>query len=121
MNKYLVLAAAAVVALGVSAAQPLTTESVVKGDYLVFGQLIPHGQQEIVKHAGLQVIHADGAVTLRGFDPARTYRVTEIDRGAKLHGDFDGVTRTGEQLMKDGLAVELAGEYDSAVLTVNAL
>ena len=33
--------------------------------YLAFGQLIPHGQQEIVKHAGLQAIHADGAVTLR--------------------------------------------------------
>ncbi|MBQ6137377.1 MAG: alpha-galactosidase [Kiritimatiellae bacterium] len=33
--------------------------------YLVFGQLIPQGQQEIVKHAGLQAIHSDGAVTLR--------------------------------------------------------
>ena len=32
---------------------------------LAFGQLIPQGQQEIVKHAGLQVLHADGAVTLR--------------------------------------------------------
>ena len=33
--------------------------------YLAFGQLIPLEQQEIVKYAGLQVIHADGAVTLR--------------------------------------------------------
>ena len=33
--------------------------------YLAFGQVIPSGQQEIVKHAGLQAIHADGAVTLR--------------------------------------------------------
>lgn len=33
--------------------------------YLAFGQLIPEGQQEIVKYGGLQVIHADGAVTLR--------------------------------------------------------
>lgn len=33
--------------------------------YLAFGQLIPQGQQEIVKYGGLQVIHADGAVTLR--------------------------------------------------------
>jgi alpha-galactosidase len=33
--------------------------------YLAFGQLVPQGQQEIVKHAGLQVIHDDGAVTLR--------------------------------------------------------
>ena len=38
---------------------------IVLSGYLVFGQLIPSGQQEIVKHAGLQVIHADGAVTLR--------------------------------------------------------
>ena len=41
------------------------TEMALAG-YLAFGQLIPSGrQQEIVKHAGLQVIHADGAVTLR--------------------------------------------------------
>ena len=33
--------------------------------YLAFGQVIPSAQREIVKHAGLQVIHADGAVTLR--------------------------------------------------------
>lgn len=33
--------------------------------YLAFGQLIPEGQQEIVKYGGLQVVHADGAVTLR--------------------------------------------------------
>ena len=33
--------------------------------YLAFGQLIPQGQQEIVKYGGLQAIHADGAVTLR--------------------------------------------------------
>lgn len=26
--------------------------------YLAFGQLIPEGQQEIVKYSGLQVIHA---------------------------------------------------------------
>ena len=81
MNKYLVLAAAAVVSLGLSAAQPLTTETVAKGDYLVFGQLIPHGQQEIVKHAGLQVIHADGAVTLRLKETGRT----ETQEGAAKH------------------------------------
>ena len=33
--------------------------------YLAFGQFIPGRQQEIVKYGGLQVIHADGAVTLR--------------------------------------------------------
>jgi alpha-galactosidase len=39
--------------------------------YLAFGQLIPGGQQEIVKYAGLQVIHADGAVTLRLVETGR--------------------------------------------------
>ena len=39
--------------------------------YLAFGQLISQGQQEIVKYAGLQVIHADGAVTLRLHETAR--------------------------------------------------
>ena len=39
--------------------------------YLAFGQLIPGGQQEIVKYAGLQVVHADGAVTLRLVETGR--------------------------------------------------
>lgn len=34
--------------------------------YLAFGQLIPEGQQEIVKYGGLQVIHADGAAAVFG-------------------------------------------------------
>jgi len=38
---------------------------IVVTSYLAFGQLIPEGQQEIVKYGGLQAIHADGAVTLR--------------------------------------------------------
>ena len=42
--------------------------------YLAFGQLIPQGQQEIVKHAGLQVLHADGAVTLRLKEAGREKR-----------------------------------------------
>ena len=44
---------------------------------LAFGQLIPQGQQEIVKHAGLQVLHADGAVTLR---------LKEADREKRAEG-----------------------------------
>ena len=40
--------------------------------YLAFGQLIPQGQQEIVKYGGLQTIHADGAVTLRLKEAGRT-------------------------------------------------
>jgi len=42
--------------------------------YLAFGQLIPQGQQEIVKYGGIQVIHADGAVTLRLKETVREER-----------------------------------------------
>ena len=45
--------------------------------YLAFGQLIPQGQQEIVKHAGLQVLHADGAVTLRLKETGREKRAED--------------------------------------------
>ena len=43
----------------------MTTIKIALAGYLAFGQLTNDKQQEIVKHAGLQVIHADGAVTLR--------------------------------------------------------
>ena len=49
--------------------------------YLAFGQLIPQRQQEIVKHAGLQVVHADGAVTLRLREEGRDVR---DEKGAKI-------------------------------------
>ena len=49
----------------------MTTMEIALAGYLAFGQLVPHGQQEIVKHAGLQVIHADGAVTLRLMETGR--------------------------------------------------
>ncbi len=44
---------------------PLTTLEVAMSGLLAFGQVIPNWEKEIVKHAGLQVIHADGALTLR--------------------------------------------------------
>jgi alpha-galactosidase len=40
--------------------------------FLTFGQVIPTWQKEIVKHAGLQLVHADGAVTLRLKEMGRT-------------------------------------------------
>ena len=50
----------------------MTTTEIVLAGYLAFGQLIPHGHHgAIVKHAGLQVIHADGAVTLRLVETGR--------------------------------------------------
>lgn len=43
----------------------LTSFEIAMSRLLTFGHVIPYGQQEIVKHAGLQIVHADGAVTLR--------------------------------------------------------
>ena len=59
----------------------MTTMEIALAGYLAFGQLVPHGQQEIVKHAGLQVIHADGAVTLRLME---TGREEKLEGAAKL-------------------------------------
>ena len=59
----------------------MTTIEIALAGYLAFGQLIPRGQQEIVKHAGLQVIHADGAVTLR---LKETGREEKTEGAAKL-------------------------------------
>ena len=42
-----------------------TALQIAMAGYLFFGQLVPGDQNRIVKHAGLQVIHADGSVTLR--------------------------------------------------------
>ena len=50
----------------------MTGIAIALAGYLAFGQLIPQGQQEIVKYGGLQVIHADGAVTLRLKETDRT-------------------------------------------------
>ena len=55
----------------------MTGVEIALAGYLAFGQLIPQGQQEIVKHAGLQVLHADGAVTLR---------LKEADREKRAEG-----------------------------------
>ena len=50
----------------------------------------------------------------RGLDPALSYRVTEINRGARLHAGIDGKILSGRALMADGIAVSLEGAYDSA-------
>lgn len=68
----------------------LTSFEVAMAGMLTFGQAIPGGQQEIVKHSGLQMIHADGAVTLRLKEIGRTE--TEVKGGClftvKLKDEF---------------------------------
>ena len=43
----------------------MTPLQIVLAGYLAFGQPTGKYDDSVVKHAGLQVIHADGAVTLR--------------------------------------------------------
>ena len=43
----------------------MTTLNIALAGYLAFGQLTGETYDAITKHSGLQVIHADGAVTLR--------------------------------------------------------
>ena len=92
--------------------------------YLAFGQLIPHGQQEIVKHAGLQVLHADGAVTLRLKEAGREKRAEggaevttirlvdelypfEVTRHVKSWNDCDAVETWVEIRHSEGGPVRL--------------
>ena len=57
---------------------------------LSFGQVIPSGQREIVKHAGLQLVHADGAVTLRLTETGRSESAVDGGRlfTVKLKDEF---------------------------------
>ena len=43
----------------------MTALEIAMAGYLAFGQLTGDTYEAITKHSGLQVIHADGAVTLR--------------------------------------------------------
>ena len=102
--------------------------------YLAFGQLIPQGQQEIVKHAGLQALHADGAVTLRLREEERgkreengaevtTIRLVdehypfEVTRYVKTWRDCDAVETWMEIRHSEGGPVRLirADSFASAV------
>lgn len=62
----------------------MTTLEVAMAGYLAFGQLIPQSQQEIVKHAGLQVIHADGTVTLRLKEKGRSEKEDGMSKIVKI-------------------------------------
>ena len=64
--------------------------------------------------------HAE-TLHLHGLDPEATYSVREINCGERLHlegGSQSSATVSGRELMEDGLAVRLSGDYDSAVFEV---
>ena len=55
----------------------MTGYDIAMAGLLSFGQVIPSAQKEIVKHSGLQLIHADGAVTPRLKETGREERAVE--------------------------------------------
>ncbi len=56
------------------------------------------------------------AIRLEGLDAERRYRLKEINRGDRLHGDFDGKELTGRELMENGVVVEIGNLYDSMAI-----
>jgi len=57
---------------------------------------------------------------LRGLDPARKYRVTEINRGASAHLEVPAAAITGAELMSKGLPAKLSGRFDSCAIELVA-
>ena len=55
---------------------------------------------------------------LRGLDPEAKYEVKEINCGKSLHAELPAAPVSGRELMEKGLAVRLAGEYDSAAFEI---
>ena len=60
------------------------------------------------------------AIRLEGLDADRRYRLREINRGDRLHGDFDGKELTGRELMENGILVEIGNLYDSMAIELEA-
>ena len=59
----------------------MTALEIAMAGYLAFGQLTGDYYEAITKHAGLQVVHSDGAVTLRLADAGTRVRACEITEG----------------------------------------
>jgi alpha-galactosidase len=57
---------------------------------------------------------------LEGLDPAKRYRVSEINKEKRDHSRVNGRTLGGESLMGMGLPIKLEGDYDSAVFELVA-
>ena len=106
----------------------MTTLEIVMAGCLAFGQPTGNYYEAISKHSGLQVIHADGAVTLRltevgreetAEDGAKILTISmkderysfEVMRHVRSWDDCGSV----ETWMERGLVVTLSGDYDSAV------
>ena len=57
---------------------------------------------------------------LDGLDPAKRYRIREINAMGRRHSQLDGKTVGGDALMKAGILANLNGDYDSAVFELTA-
>ena len=77
----------------------------------------------VVTYLGLaRGIRRDYTPRLRfdGLDPAKRYRIREINVQGRTHSHLDGKTVGGDALMLDGFLCSLNGDYDSAVFELTA-
>ena len=77
----------------------------------------------VVSYLGLaRGIRRDYTPRLRfdGLDPAKRYRIREINVQGRTHSHLDGKTVGGDALMLDGFLCSLGGDYDSAVFELTA-
>lgn len=63
----------------------------------------------------------NGRIKLSGLDPAKTYKVKELnlEAGKTSSFDLDGKTLTGEELMKNGFAPSCKSQLESMVIGLN--
>jgi alpha-galactosidase len=59
-------------------------------------------------------------LALQGLDPAKRYKVTELNKEKRDHSRINGQTLGGAALMAMGVPVKLEGDYDSAVFELTA-
>ena len=77
----------------------------------------------VVTYLGLtHGIRRDYTPRLRfdGLDPAKRYRIREINVLGRKHSHLDGKTLGGDALMLEGFLCSLGGDYDSAVFELTA-
>ena len=114
-----------------------TAMQIAMAGYLFFGQVVSNDQCRIVKHAGLQVIHSDGSVTLRLAEAGRSsktlkdggelttitlrdeYQALEVNRYVRTWKDCDAVETWIEVANHENGPVKLlhADSFATAITT----
>ena len=88
-------------------------------DYAALAYAAPSRDRAVAFALALdRAVTSSFALTFRGLDYDRRYRVSEINRGESLHATLPADAVSGRELMEKGVSVRLAGAYDSAVFEV---